>query len=99
MSIAAAESTTGDFGADMLPDHDDDISTDAMVPDVMVTIGNRTDDIQKSKGPSEQKFGHTQPNTKRSKRNADEEIDVNRCYVCFALYGDNAGTGREWLQC
>ena len=29
---------------------------------------------------------------KRSRNNADEEIDANRCCVCFGLYSDDAGT-------
>ena len=38
-----------------------------MVPNVVVTFGNEVDDIQKSRGPSKQKFGRTQPNnTKKS---------------------------------
>ena len=24
---------------------------------------------------------------------------MSRCYVCFGVYADDAGTGREWLQC
>lgn len=30
---------------------------------------------------------------------ADDEIDVNRCCVCFGMYADDIGTGREWLKC
>jgi len=30
---------------------------------------------------------------------ADDEIDINRCCVCFGMYVDDIGTGREWLQC
>ena len=36
---------------------------------------------------------------KRSRNNADEEIDANRCCVCFGLYSDDAGTAKEWLMC
>ena len=36
---------------------------------------------------------------KRLKHSADDEIDVNRCCVCFGMYADDAGTGREWLEC
>ena len=86
--------STSDVGADMTPDHDDDILTDAMVPDVTVTADNGTDYIQRNRGPSKLQ---TQPNTKRSKSNVDEEIDVNRSCASFGLYADDAGTGREWL--
>ena len=83
----------------MTPDHNDDIPTDAMVPDITVTADNGADDIQRNRGPSKRKSSHTQPNAKRSKCDANEEIDVNRCCACFGLYADDAGTGREWLQC
>ena len=33
------------------------------------------------------------------KSNANEEIDINRCCVCFGKYEDDAGTEREWLEC
>ena len=36
---------------------------------------------------------------KRMKYSVDEEIDSNRCCVCFGLYEDNAGTERTWLEC
>ena len=85
------------IAANMTPDHD--VPTDALVPDVMVTIGNVEDDTHRSRGPSKRKSSHTQANAKRSKSNADEEIDVNRCCACFGMYADDAGTGREWLQC
>ena len=42
---------------------------------------------------------NTQSNTKRSKYTADDEIKVNRCCVCFGMYADDAGTGREWIEC
>ena len=35
--------------------------------------------------------------TKRNKSNADEEIDTNRCCVCFGTYKEDAGTERERL--
>ena len=97
-SGVAANSTTSDVGADMTPDHND-IPTDAMVPDVTVTADNGADDIQRNRGPSKRKSSHTQPNAKRSKCNADKEIDINRCCACFGLHADDAGNGREWLQC
>ena len=40
-----------------------------------------------------------QPNEKRVKSNAYDETDTNRCCVCFGKYEDDAGTGREWLEC
>ena len=40
-----------------------------------------------------------QPNEKRVKSNAYDEIDTNRCCVCFGKYEDDAETGREWLEC
>ena len=36
---------------------------------------------------------------KRSKHSADDEIDANRYYVRFGMYADDAGTGREWVEC
>ena len=59
------------------------------------------DHLLRSRAPSKRKSAasHTQPNAKRFNAGADEEIDVNRCCVCFELYADDAGTGREWLQC
>jgi len=36
---------------------------------------------------------------KQSRNNADVEIDTDRCCVCFGLYSDDVGTGREWLMC
>ena len=53
------------------------------------------------KGPSKRKStDNAQSSTKRSKKqSADDEIDVNRCCVCFGMYADDAGTGREWLEC
>jgi len=36
---------------------------------------------------------------KRSRNIADEEIDANRCCVCFGLYSDDAGIERKWLMC
>ena len=98
-SGVAANSTTSDVGADMTPDNDDDIPRNAMVPDVTATADNGVDDIQRNSGHSKRKSSYTQPNAKRSKCNADEEIDVNRCCACFGLYADDAGTGREWLHC
>ena len=77
----------------MTPDHD--VPIDALVPDVTVTTGNMEDDTHRSRGPSKQKSSHTQPNVKRSKSNADEEIDVNRCCACFGMYAVDAGTGRD----
>ena len=84
LSSVAAESTSG-VAANMTPDHD--APTDALVPDVTVTTGNMADDTHRSKGPSKQKSSHTQPNAKRSKSNADKEIDVNRCcaWVCMLM--------------
>jgi len=37
--------------------------------------------------------------TKRSRNNADDEIDADRCCVCFGCFADDAGTGREWIMC
>ena len=42
--------------------------------------------------------------TSRSKRdkateNVSDEIDDNRCCICFGTYSDDAGTSREWLMC
>jgi len=31
----------------------------------------------------------------RDQKNADNEIDVNKCCVCFGVHVDNAGTGKE----
>ena len=36
---------------------------------------------------------------KRIKYSADEEIDSNKCCVCFGMYEDDAGTERTWLEC
>ena len=53
-----------------------------------------------NKGSAKRKSTSTAPcNAKRSKHSADDEIDVNRCCVCFGMYADDAGTGREWLEC
>ena len=78
-----------------------DVPTDDPVADVTtddpvdVTIDNQADEPCSSRGPSKRKStSHAQSSAKRSKNSADDEIDVNRCYV----YGDDAGTGREWLQ-
>ena len=38
-------------------------------------------------------------NAKRSIHTADDEIDANRCCVYFGMHADNAGTGREWVEC
>ena len=52
------------------------------------------------KGPSKRKStDNARSNAKRSKHSVDDEIDVNRCCVCFGMYADDAGTGREWLEC
>ena len=96
-SVAAERVTTSGVAANVTPDHN--VPTDALVPDVTITTGNVADDTHRSRGPSKQKSSHTQPNAKRSKSNADEEIDVNRCCACFGMYADNAGIRREWLQC
>ena len=96
-SSVAVESTTSGVAANVTPDHN--VPTDALVPAVTITTGNVADDTHRSRGPSKRKSSHTQPNAKRSKSNADEEIDVNRCCACFGMYADDAGTGREWLQC
>ena len=93
LSSVAAESTKSGVAVNMIPDHD--VPTDALVPDITVTTGNVADDTHRSRGPSKWKSSYTQPNAKRSKSNADEEIDVNRCCACFSMYADDAGTGRE----
>ena len=97
LNSVAAESTTSGVAANVTPDQD--VPTDALVPDVTVTIGNVADDTHRSRGPSKRKSSYTQPSVKRSKSNADEEIDVNRCCASFGMYADDAGIGREWLQC
>ena len=52
------------------------------------------------KGPSKWKStDNAWLNAKRSKHSADDEINVNRCCVCFGMYADDAGAGREWLEC
>ena len=64
-----------------------------------------TDDVAEEsthsdKGPSKRKStDNVRSNAKRLKHSVDDEIDVNRCCVCFGMYADDAGTGREWLEC
>jgi len=36
--------------------------------------------------------------TRKSAEYVDDEIDVNRCCVCFGSFTEDVGTGREWLQ-
>ena len=84
-----------------------DVLTDDPVADVPkddpvadVTTDNQADEPCSSRGPSKRKStSNAQSSAKRSKNSADDEIDVNRCNVCFGVYADDAGTGREWLQC
>ena len=40
------------------------------------------------------------PSAKRAK-SADEQIDTNRCAICFGTYEDDiiVGSGEDWLQC
>ena len=53
-----------------------------------------------NKGSSKRKSTGTAPSkVKRSKLSADDEIDVNRCCLCFGMYADDAVTGKEWLEC
>ena len=43
-----------------------------------------------------------EPRSKRGRQSMGditEFIDTNTCCTCFGLYEDDAGTGREWLQC
>ena len=69
-------------------------------PPADVTTGNPTNNACSNKGTLKRKSKvSTQSNAQRSKQNADDEIDVNRCCVCFGMYADDAGTGREWLEC
>ena len=86
----AADNLTADVPTD---DPVADVTTDDPVADV--TIDNQADEPCSSRGPSKRKStSHAQSSAKRSKNSADDEIDVNRCCVCFGVY---AGTGREWL--
>ena len=38
-------------------------------------------------------------NAKRPKHNADDQIDFNRCCMCFEMHADDVGTGKEWVEC
>ena len=78
-----------------------DVTTDNLTPHAPgATTDELADETHGSRGPSKRKStSHAQPNAKRSKSSADDEIDVNRCCACFGMYADDAGTGREWLQC
>ena len=43
-----------------------------------------------------------EPRSKRSRLDIGDMtdfIDPNICCTCFGSYDDDAGTGREWLQC
>ena len=76
------------------PVHVADVTTDDPVD--VTTDNQQMSHVVASRGPSKRKStSHAQSSAKRSKNSADDEIDVNRCCV----YGDDAGTGREWLQC
>ena len=44
-------------------------------------------------------IGKLESVTKRSRNNADDEIDADRYCVCFGCFADDAGTGREWIMC
>ena len=64
------------------------------------TIDELADETHSSGGLSKRKStGNVQPNAKRSKSSADNEIDVNRCCACCGMYAEDGGNGREWLQC
>ena len=73
----------------------------AQSPTSDIGAGMTPDHLLRSRAPSKRKSAasHTQPNAKRCNAGTDEEIDVNRCCVCFELYADDSGTRREWLQC
>ena len=77
-----------------------DEATDGLQADA-ATDSTAEESTCNSKGSSKQKSSGTATtlNVKRSKHSADDKIDVNRCCVCFEMYADDAGTGREWLEC
>jgi len=68
-------------------------------PDDATTVNVADESMCSDKGPSKRKSTVNASSAKRSKHSADDEIDVNRCCVCFGIYSDDAGTGREWLEC
>ena len=44
----------------------------------------------------------SEPRSKRSRLDMGDMTDIidpNVCCTCFGSYDDDAGTGREWLQC
>ena len=42
---------------------------------------------------------NNRPLRKRPRVSVDSHIYSDLCCVCFGSYGDDDGTGREWLQC
>jgi len=56
------------------------------------------------KGQAKRKSDNTvlssRPAQKKARNdNADEEINSERCSVCFGSFEDDAGTDQEWIMC
>ena len=76
-----------------------DEATDGLPADVAADNTAEESTCNDKRSSKRKSTGTATFNAKRSKHSADDEIDANWCCVCFEMYADDAGIGREWLEC
>jgi len=54
---------------------------------------------QAKRKPDNTVFSSRPAQKKARNDNADEEIDSERCCVCFGSFKDDTGTDQEWIMC